>query len=282
MGGWAAVIGDPVRHSLSPVLHNAAYQYLGLDWDYNARLVTEESLPEFMHNLDAGFKGLSVTSPLKREILEQVNVVDGLAKLVGVANTVVPGGGLLAAFNTDVHGIMETVKPVAWPTEAALNDGPPVVIGTGATAASTLAALASLGHRRVLLLGRHFGGAANAFAAAPTLDLEVEPILLSQVDRAQDAITGAPLTISTVPPEATGDLAVGLEVREGASVLDVTYGQGESPLNAAFSSAGATVLSPLTMLVYQGLAQVKLMTNQEVPFDAVQGAVFEAASRLGA
>lgn len=285
MKPWAAIIGDPVDHSLSPVLHRTAYRELGLDWDYQRHRVPLNGLADFMANLKPGFMGLSVTSPLKSAVIGQVNAVDGLAKMLSSANTVVPAPGMLAAFNTDVHGIVETVKQGVAESDldlvrdAGAAQAAPVIVGTGATAASALAALATLGFRNASLVGRQFGGPANAFTSAPTLDMQVDPIPLGHQARVKEALEKAPLVISTVPPPVLEPAVEGVVLRPDASVLDVTYGQEPSPLVRVATAQNSTVLSPLAMLVHQGLAQVKLMSNLEAPYAPVYEAVVSAANR---
>ena len=123
----AAVIGQPVAHSLSPVLHRAAYEDLGLeDWEYLSREVAPGELEELLARLGAPageaptWEGLSVTMPHKQRLLTLVDVVDPLAQTVGAANTVVAqrsgtGPALLAAFNTDVAGIVGALRETAGP-----------------------------------------------------------------------------------------------------------------------------------------------------------------------
>lgn len=281
MGKWAAVIGSPIAHSLSPVLHSRAYEILDLDWHYRKYDVDQESLAAFMGSVDEDCVGLSVTAPLKQVITKYVDVVDGLAKVVKNANTVVPSGPLQGAFNTDVHGIVQTLKPAFVTNEGELGSqtgAVPCVIGSGATAASAIAALITLGAPKVYLIGRSFAGPLNAFSIGTNLGVDVEMVPLASAARVNDALRNAPIVVSTVPPSVTSALATDLVPRAGSVLLDVTYGSGTSPLPAAFTSAGASVTSPLTMLVHQGIAQVKLMTNKEVPFDPIFEAVESAFS----
>ncbi len=277
---WAAVIGDPIEHSLSPVLHLAAYEILGLDWEYRRYRVNTEELPAFMRQLDPDCKGLSVTMPCKVSVGANVDQVEGLAKLLRSSNTVVIAGGLRASFNTDVLGIVEALRPVL---PVHLAEGfqylgpPPVVIGTGATASSALAALASLGMRKVVLVGRQFAGPTNAFSIASRIGVTAEAIPIKLRENVASACAVAPIVISTVPPAVTKDIS-GLFLPDSEAVLlDVTYSDTHVPLATTFEQAGARVVSPLDMLTHQGIAQVKLMTNREVPFEPVHRAVVRAA-----
>ena len=142
---WAAVIGSPISHSLSPVLHRAAWDSLGLgeEWEYLRLEQTPETLPALVASLDANCAGLSVTMPCKQAVMPLLDAIDPLAEAVGSTNTVVPAGPVLTGFNTDVHGIQRAV------TEARGAAGlgairSAVVLGARATASSALAALGTL------------------------------------------------------------------------------------------------------------------------------------------
>ncbi len=294
MEKWAAVVGDPVAHSLSPVLHKKAYEILGLDWDYRKIQVDTWGFEQMVSSLGPECIGLSVTAPLKRAVLKVANTVDGLAKMVGAANTLVFSTSISAAFNTDVQGIVDTVRPLL-DSDSSIHSnlfltsksksGPlagqaaPVVLGTGATASSALAAVRSLGATSVVLVGRSFAGPDNAFAIANKMGLDVHPLLWKRVPDGGGALGLAPLIISTVPPHVTAELSSYFKPRDGATVLDVTYSAGTTPLEEAFVRVGGRVGSPLAMLTHQGIAQVKLWTNQEVPYQPVYEAVLAAAQK---
>ena len=108
---WAGVIGSPIEHSLSPVIHRAAWEDLGVEgWEYRRIEQDESSLPEFISGLDESFRGLSVTMPCKQAIIPLLDAIDPLATGVGAVNTVVPSSGVLAGFNTDVTGIASAIR----------------------------------------------------------------------------------------------------------------------------------------------------------------------------
>lgn len=295
MTKWAAVIGDPISHSLSPVLHRTAFDILGLDWEYGRHQVRATEVADFVREVGSQCVGLSVTAPLKRAVLPLVDAVDGMAKLVGAGNTLVFSEPLTAAFNTDVQGIVDTVKPLLQTQAAAVRNnlflvpesgsGPltgqpaPVILGTGATACSAVAAVKSLGATSVILVGRSFAGPDNAFAVANSVGLDVHTLLWKLVYRAEETLQRTPLIISTVPPTATEDFAQFISPQPGAAVLDVTYARGSTPLEHTFRNSGGAVGSPLAMLTHQGIAQVKLWTNEDVPFAPIYEAVQAAATQ---
>ena len=142
---WAAVIGSPIAHSLSPVIHRAAWEQLGIDgWEYRRAEVTEESLPTFIGQLDESFCGLSVTMPCKQAVMPLLDAIDPLASAVGAVNTVVPSAGMLAGFNTDVTGSASAIRRACSRSGVSVPSSA-LVLGARATASSALAALGELG-----------------------------------------------------------------------------------------------------------------------------------------
>lgn len=279
----AAVLGHPIGHSLSPVLHRAAYRALGLDgWSYDAVDVTEEQLPAFVGDLDATWAGLSLTMPLKQTVLPLLDHVEPLAGVVGAVNTVlVQAGGsgrpVLTGANTDVHGIVAALSEglaAAGGAGAAPGERPPVrsavVLGAGATAASALAALAELGCTAPVVLARSLGRTGALARAAHRMG--VEPVFRS-IDGALDAMAGADLVVSTLPPRAADGLASAHAPRPGAVLLDVAYDPRPTALHTAWLGAGGVAVPGERMLLHQAAEQVRLMTGRPGPLAAMDAAL---------
>jgi len=251
-----AVLGSPIRHSLSPVLHQAAYEELGLDWSYEACEVDVAGLPAFLDGLDPVWRGLSLTMPLKRAVLPLVDEVGESARRAGAANTVLLGDGRRVGHNTDVPGAVEAVRE-RWtgPLSRA------VLLGGGATAASVVLALADLGCRGVTLLVRDDSRAAETVAvaarhpAAPEIEVRRigGPALTS-------AASAADIVVSTIPAAAqTADvLAVAGQARVA---FDVVYDPWPTPLAAQAIDRGQVLVTGLDLLVHQAVLQVELMTG---------------------
>jgi shikimate dehydrogenase len=261
-----AVLGSPIAHSLSPVLHRAAYASLGLDWEYEAREVREDELPTFLAGLDDSWRGLSLTMPLKRAVVPWLDVMSARAEQARAANTVVveraDGGIRLVGHNTDIPGAAAALRE--------RYDGPldrVTVLGGGATAASVLLGLADLGCAEATLLVRDAGRAAQTLAAvarhpAPPL-VEVRPL--------GSDVAPADLLVSTVPASAQADharLVGGFRV-----VFDVVYDPWPTPLARAALDAGAVVVSGRDLLVHQAVRQVELMTGRAVSVEILRGAL---------
>jgi shikimate dehydrogenase len=274
----AAVLGSPIGHSLSPVLHLAAYRALGLsNWSYGAHDVKEPALGRFVAGLGPQWAGLSLTMPLKEAAFEVADEVSDLAREVGAINTLVrrTDGGWRGD-NTDVYGVSQALREAA---SAQVTSA--VVLGSGATARSVVAALAALGCRKVTF-------AVRSVARQETLDqagragLEVDVAGLGQL---AGALVDARLVISTLPVNALGDALTGHEVPHGSLradslMLDVVYTGWPTPLARRFQAAGARAVSGLEMLVHQAAEQVHLMTGLRPPVEAMRAAGQDALAGL--
>jgi shikimate dehydrogenase len=263
----AAVLGSPVAHSLSPVLHNAAYRALGLvDWSYGLHECREPELAGFVHGLGPEWAGLSLTMPLKRVTLDVAEEVDELAGAVGAANTLVLTGRR-TAYNTDVVGIGATLGDVS---------GRAVVLGAGGTAQSALAALREAGIGDVTVLVRDLGRTAELRDTAERLRVAPRIVAaLADPGAASAELVGADVVISTLPPGGADPL---IPPGAGAVVLDVVYAPWPTPFAAAALAAGAGVRSGLEMLLHQAVAQVELMTGKPGPVAAMRTALDAAAA----
>jgi shikimate dehydrogenase len=266
------VLGRPVAHSLSPVLHGAAYAALGLtDWCYDPIECDEAGLPGFVAGLGPEWAGLSLTMPLKRAALEVADEVSLRAAATGAANTLVLRGGRRRADNTDIAGIATTLG------RAGVRPGArAVLLGAGGTAQAALAAFADLGITDVTVLVRSLARAGELRAAAARLDAhpDVRADLTDPV-RAAAVLAGADVVVSTLPGDAADPLT---GPGPGSVVLDAVYASWPTPFAAAAAAAGATVLSGLEMLLHQAVAQVELMTGEPGPVEAMRAALETAVA----
>lgn len=262
-----AVLGDPIAHSLSPTLHRAGYAEVGLDWTYEAHRVGAGELPAFVRSLDASWRGLSLTMPLKREALGLASEASPVARLAGAANTLLLVDGALHADNTDVPGAASAIR--------ARYDGPvtrATVLGGGATSAATALALCELGARSISLLVRSPVRATETLAAIDRHPTRPAVTVGSLTD---DPVVGD-VVVSTLPHEAqSADL-----VDRCASVpvvFDVVYDPWPTPLAA---SAGDRVLvTGLDLLVHQAALQFEMFTGLGAPVQAMRAAGEAALAR---
>lgn len=268
----AGVLGDPIVHSLSPVLHRAAYGALGLTtWWYSAHRVDAAGLPAHVAALDESWRGLSLTMPLKEVAFDVAEHVSDVARATGAINTLVRTGNRWAADNTDVHGILAGLAAVG-----CRRVGHAAIVGSGATARSALAAAVALGAQQVTFVVRTEVRTAT-LAQAEAAGVPVRHVPIGRWPHDADAL------LSTVPTAALRDGAARLPPAvSGAVVLDAVYGDGPSPLLTEAARLGYAVVPGTQMLLHQAAAQVQAMTGLPAPIDAMQGALDAAvAARAG-
>ncbi|WP_425953558.1 shikimate dehydrogenase [Xylanimonas sp. McL0601] len=275
----AAVLGHPIAHSLSPTLHTAAYQALGLEgWQYTAVDTTTETLRDVLDDLDLGWAGLSLTMPLKQTVIPMLDDVDPVASATGAVNTVVvrPSscGIALGGYNTDVQGLVAALTEGLRGREVARA----VVLGAGATAASAVAALAQLGCASPRVLARSIARTAGLQEAARRLGATPRFEVLDAVS-ALGPLRHADVVISTLPAHAADPVAGILLERAGSVpgvLLDVVYDPRPTALARAWGERGGVVVGGERMLLHQAAEQVRLMTGRPAPvaaMDAALGAV---------
>jgi shikimate dehydrogenase len=260
-----AVLGDPIGHSLSPVLHRAAYAALGLDWTYDAVRVRAGELPAYVDGLDAAWRGLSLTMPLKREVVPLLTSRDAWTEIAGAANTLLlDADGARHGLNTDVPGAEAAISEA---TSTHLRCA--LVLGGGATATSVLLALAERGLERATLVVRDVARAADTVTA---LGRHPHPPEIAVAGWTDLATVEADIVVSTVPASAqtTGVLAA---VADVPVVFDVVYHPWPTPLAAAAGADGRTLVGGLDLLLWQAVDQVRAMTGRfDVPVEAMRAA----------
>ncbi|WP_420114245.1 shikimate dehydrogenase [Pseudactinotalea sp.] len=275
----AAVLGHPVAHSLSPVLHRAAYHALGLpDSQYGLHDVDEPELEAFLTTLGPEWAGLSLTMPLKQVALRCVDVVEPLAEAVGAVNTVLlQPGGLKVGANTDVYGLVQALRE-ATPRPASGGHTLGVIVGGGATAASAVAALGELGVHRPRVLVRSIGRAGTVLRAAASMGVEPELVTLGS-DRATGLLREAEIVISTVPGGASATLAplvAEMSLDPAQVLVDVVYEGWPTPLPTQWLASGGSVAPGYLMLLHQACEQVRLFTGRQAPVEVMRAALLAA------
>ncbi|MFF9067428.1 shikimate dehydrogenase [Streptomyces sp. NPDC014891] len=261
----AAVLGSPIAHSLSPVLHRAAYAALGLgDWSYDRFEVDEAGLAGFVGELDGSWAGLSLTMPLKRAVIPLLDGITDTAASVEAVNTVVlHEDGRRTGDNTDIPGMLAALRErgVEKVESAA-------VLGAGATASSALAALARICDGPVTAYVRSEARAEEMRGWGERLGVEVRT---AAWDDAREAFA-APLVVATTPAGTTNALASAVPDAVG-TLFDVLYDPWPTALAAAWSDRGGKVVGGLDLLVHQAVLQVEQMTGvPRAPLAAMRAA----------
>lgn len=269
------VVGHPVAHSLSPTMHRAAYERLGLDWTYDAVDVATGQLDPHVQGLDETWRALSVTAPHKRDALALAESADDVAIRVGGANTLVLDGAVRAA-NTDVPGAVAALR------ERGIGDLRTVrVLGAGATAASLAVAVRELGADRLELVVREPGRARETVAVAEEVGLQVSVDELGTTA----VLGGTDLLVSTIPGAGLDEGIGGDPGRwlDGvAAVFDVVYDPWPTRLTSAAVAVGLPTATGLDLLAHQAAEQVRLMTEGEVAASILRDAALaELERRMG-
>jgi shikimate dehydrogenase len=257
----AAVLGSPIAHSLSPVLHRAAYERLGLTgWHYGSHEVDEAALPGFITGLAEDgsgprWAGLSLTMPLKRAIFPLLDEVGVPARQVAAVNTVlIAADGARRGENTDVPGLVAALAE-----RGVRQAGSAAVLGGGATASSALAALARIGPGPIEVYLRSAARIRELEPVAERLGVE---LLVRGWDRAVEALA-CDVVVNTTPAGAADALAAQLP-RAVGTLFDVLYHPWPTPLAAAWAAADGAVLGGRDLLVHQAVLQVELMTAEHL------------------
>ncbi|MET4157984.1 shikimate dehydrogenase [Agromyces sp. PvR057] len=247
-----AVLGKPIAHSKSPGLHLAAYRRLGFDWSYDRIEVDGAGVGEFVTGCDASWRGLSLTMPLKYDVLPVLDELDAVARITGAANTVLLLGDRRLGFNTDVGGIVRSLA------EAGLEQArTAIVIGGGATAASTLVALAELGVAHVHLLLRRPEAGDALVELGRSVGVRVTPAHIADLASAE----AVDVVVSTLPGGTDAGVAVSEDLVGGALLLDVAYAPWPTPLASQWTAAGGRVIDGSGMLLHQALLQVRVFVG---------------------
>lgn len=272
------IVGDPVAQSLSPRMHNAAFDALGMNWRYVAFRVPARALAQALQGLAAlGLAGVNVTVPHKEAAAGLVDDLDPVARRIGAVNTIRVAGGRLQGFNTDAAGVAGALGGAAQGRCC-------LIVGAGGGARAAAFALAEAAVRIVVLNrteSRARGLAEVVAAAAPSCRVEAGPLTREAVERAlKDADVVVQATAATMSAAMGGGGeraewldALAARLRRGMTVLDMVYTPPWTELLASARAAGAVAVSGLAMLVFQGARSFELWTGRPGPLDVMRRAV---------
>ncbi|GIW46072.1 MAG: shikimate dehydrogenase [Candidatus Binatia bacterium] len=263
------IIGDPVEHSLSPLMHNAAFAALGLDWVYVPFPVRAGALPAAVRGLAAlGVVGANVTVPHKEAVGRYVDELSPLAKRVGAVNTIVCRSGRLYGDNTDVYGVRQALRRVK------LRGATAVVVGAGGAARAVLVALEALGVRRVLLVNRTLERARVLRRKFSSGGFHVEVRDFSALVEAR-YLKEVRLVVNTTSLGLHGEpfpaVAFELTPRECVA-FDLIYGRWTDFLRRA-RAADRKTIDGSEMLLHQGAEAFRLWTGRRAPLEVMRSAL---------
>ncbi len=263
--GCCGVIGDPVEHTLSPAMHNAAFRELGLDYVYVPFRVQREELGRAIQGMRAlNIRGLNVTIPHKVDVISFLDELDELARKIGAVNTVVNDGGVLRGYNTDAAGFRRALLERGVKAKGKRA----VVIGAGGASRALSFVLAEGGadllilnrtpdraRQQAAMVSRIFRGKAGA------LELSREN-LAKALEKADILVNATSVGMSPAPGETP--VAADL-LRPGLVVFDVVYQPAKTRLLREAEAAGAGIISGLDMLLWQGALAFEMWTGLEAP-----------------
>jgi shikimate dehydrogenase len=259
----AAVLGTPIAHSLSPVLHNAGYAAAGLgEWAYTAVECAEDELGDLIDLLGPEWAGLSLTMPLKEAALSVADEVDPSAAAIGAANTLIRVPTGWRAENTDAPGMVDALAAAGLTTANRV-----AVLGAGGTARAAVACAAALHASEVRVYARRRTSVDEMRPAAGLLGAP-----LTHVDWAlADGCADADLVISTVPKGVADGLRPAW--RPETVLFDVVYDPWPTPVAFAAAAAGCRIVSGLDLLLHQAARQFLMFTGVPAPLDAMRAAL---------
>jgi shikimate dehydrogenase len=264
------LIGDPVAHSVSPAMHNGAFQAMGLNYVYLAFRVPPAVLADAIVGLRGfGMWGANITIPHKTSVLPLLDTIDGQAKRIGAVNTIVNDGGKLSGYNTDGPGFLAALRSGGFEPKGEKA----VVLGAGGVARAVVFALRDAG-ATVAIVNRSPEGAVNLARETGASVFELNgPGLRS-------AISGASLIVNAtsvgMSPDADSTPLPANLLRPGLMVFDTVYRPRETMLIKSAKTAGCRVISGLGMLVEQGALAFELWTGEKAPRDIMRQAAAEA------
>ncbi len=265
-----ALIGDPVAHSVSPAMHNAAFQTLGLNYSYLAFRVSVAGLRDAIAGLRGlGLRGANVTIPHKTAVIPLLDEVDAKARRIGAVNTIVNVGGRLVGYNTDGLGFLTALKNHGFDPKGQKA----VVLGAGGAARAVVFALRDAG-ASVSIINRTFASAQELAAETGTAAFEMTEAGFNT------ALAGPSLAVNTTsvgmsPDDGSPPLPAHL-LYPGLTVFDTVYRPRQTRLLKEAAAAGCRIIGGLEMLVEQGALAFELWTGEAAPRDVMRRAATEA------
>ena len=275
-----AIIGDPVEHSLSPMMHNAAFKKLGLNLVYVAFTVTPTKLKTALLGAKSlGLRGLNVTMPHKNAVISHLDAVDSTAKAIGAVNTVLNNQGKLIGYNTDGRGAMIALQENGvYPAEKKM-----VLLGAGG-AAKAIAYQAAQDVDELVILNRTPEKAKKLAEALKSFGAKVKGGTLSSEVLKQELPTTDILVNATsagMHPDVDSSPVPSDLLHSNLSVMDIIYNPLATRLLKDAKSVGAKVVSGIEMLLYQGAVAFEIWTNCPAPVEVMREAALNELEKKG-
>ena len=269
------LVGYPVKNSISPAMHNAAFRHLGIDAEYILIEKNPRELEDFYAHFKEGFSGCNVTIPHKETTIRHLDEVRGEAKAIGAVNTVVVEKGRLIGYNTDVTGFVKALREDLGFDPKAKRAG---IFGAGGAARAVSFGLHSMGIKELVLTDIDADKAAGlamdlAGAGCNAAAIEHNKEVMGNLTLSADLVVNAtPLGMK----KEDAELLSAKFLYKNISVFDLIYNPPETPLLKAARKKGCRAANGLGMLLYQGAESFKLWTGREAPVGVMRKALKEA------
>lgn len=270
------IIGDPIEHTMSPAMHNAAFRALGLDYAYLPFRVRPEELKNAMAGLKAlGIAGLNVTIPHKVAVIPLLDEMDPLAGKMGAVNTIVNEDGKLTGYNTDAPGFLQALKS----NGVEPNGKKMVILGAGGAAKGICFILAEAGASLVILNRTVSRAEELAAQMGKFYNEDIKAMALNEANL-KEALDGADVLVNTTsvgikPDVDLTPVPAGL-LKPDTTVFDIVYNPLETKLLREAKATGARTIDGLDMLVWQGALAFEKWTGRKAPFDVMKQAAVQA------
>ena len=274
------VIGDPIEHSLSPILHNAAFNSLKLDYAFLAFKVKSVEVGNAINGMRAlGIVGLNVTMPHKKSVISHLDEIDQTAKFLNAVNTIHNKNGKLFGFNTDGVGALKALK------ENGVNPAGKKVLllGSGGAARAIAYALAKDADELVVLnrtveQAKELASLLNRTFSKKAVADSLTPSAIQENLRGCDILVNA--TSVGMKPNANQSVITPEWLKPNLAVMDIVYNPIETKLAKDAKSAGAKVVSGVEMLIYQGAASFEIWTGKSAPVEVMRKAALDHLNKV--
>lgn len=271
------VIGDPVEHTMSPVMHNAAFKKLGMDYRYLPFRVSKEELGRTIADMRAlNIRGLNVTIPHKVAVIPFLDKLDPLAKEIGAVNTIVNDDGVLTGYNTDATGFLQALLDNGVEPEGKRV----VILGAGGASRAISFILAEKG-ARLVILNRRLNRAKELARSVSRSSKDIAALKLDEANLAK-AMEGAEVLVNATSvgmSPGTGETPLPARLlKPGLVVFDIVYNPVRTRLLREAEAAGARTISGIDMLVWQGAMAFEKWTGRKAPLELMKK---EAIKALG-